>query len=180
MIFKAITGDCDIVPANFVVDKTTNMVIPIDGESAFPGTSHSADVGSHEFADAEASYGTWSKEQLVQFLNDPGEYIDDMFNGDAGFLSQDINTDDVAIEFLNQLNTVWDNDTFALLKQALRKTTTDLSNINNNQDKTTLVGQDPVSESQVKLTNIETMAKNYVNQLYGFLEEYAYEKSQNA
>jgi vacuolar-type H+-ATPase catalytic subunit A/Vma1 len=84
------------------------------------------------------------------------------------------------MEFLNQLNAVWDNDTFTALKQALQKTTTDLSNINKNQDNTTLVGQDQVSESQDKLANIETMAKNYVSQLYEFLEEYAYEKSPHA
>ena len=158
LVFKIITGDPDIVADNFVIDINRHTVIPIDGEHAFPGTSARAD-----------SYGLWSREAFNNFVKKPAEQIDDMFNGDAGFLSKGIDSQALLHKFSEQTDKIY-NDNYALVTNATAAIISDLAELDAHMGALT---RDPelTSELSSKIDKILPMMQSHVEQIYAYVQE---------
>lgn len=166
VVFKIITGDCDIIPENFVLDHANHTVLPIDGENAFIGL----------VAGRGGYYENWSQQDFDKFIDSPGDFIDNIFSEagikDVGFLSKNINQEQLLARFASQTEQLYDQN-YLVVQKVVDQTIADLTLLDENtgrlsQDNTLL------HELHRKLDNIKLNISTSVEQLYAFTERKYY------
>jgi hypothetical protein len=165
LVFKIVSGDSDIIPENFVLDRTAKAVLPIDGENAFIGLV-AGDSGELE---------NWTEAQFNEFMDDPGAFVEEFFSDagiEAGFLSENIDENTLLGKFVATTNALY-NDNYSIVDKVVQQTDHDLVAFDGQTKK---LSNDSSLKSDLKnnFEGIKVSLRNSVEQLYSFAENRFY------